>query len=280
MNSEMKLFIYEAFNRGDIDADTTKKLIGSIDETSILESQYLVAMNDIDIAESTFMESALSYAYGEVDQEIFEKSADSISKKIAAAWEKFKKWVKSLWEKLISKFKKQPKGIKIRVPKNALDLLKSAEKVTGRALNGVNNFLNNGYGKTEAEMNKAFKEIDNQPWWKDILNLTVGIAGVGVEVWAIGYTVKTTVELAPLMLLTPIVAIKASIDAIIRAVDKVKESSFAKAVSYQLHRILVFIQAIPQCFSNKPEVVEQVPEDEVEILPKEEKKTDKKESKK
>ena len=270
MNNELKLFIYEAFANGDIDIAVAKKLVGNTDETSILESQYLSAMNDIDIAESAFMESALQYASGDTTQAVFEKSAESIGKKIAAAWEKFKKWVKSLWEKIISKFKKQPKEKKIKVPKSALDLLKSAEKVTAKAVNGINNFLHNGRGKTESEMNERFKDIDDQPWWKDVLGLTASIATIGIDVWAIKFSAKMVVEAAPLMLLTAALAIKASIDKIISIVDRFKETAFAKKISYQLHRILVFIQAAPQCFSNKPEVVEQVPEDKVEILPKEE----------
>lgn len=270
MNSEMKLFIYEAYTNGDIDIATAKKLIGNIDDTAILESQYLSAMNDIDIAESAFMESALQYASGDTTQAVFEKSAESIGKKIAAAWEKFKKWVKSLWEKIISKFKKQPKEKKIKVPKSALDLLKSAEKVTAKAVNGINNFLHNGRGKTESEMNEIFKSVDDQPWWKDVLGLTASIATIGIDVWAISFATKVCVEVAPLALLAIILGIQKSINAIIGAVDKFKETRFAKTVSYKLHRILVFIQAAPQCFSNKPEVVEQVPEDKVEILPKEE----------
>lgn len=270
MNNELKLFIYEACANGDIDIDVAKKLVGNTDETSILESQYLSAMNDIDIAESAFMESALQYASGDTTQAVFEKSAESIGKKIAAAWEKFKKWVKSLWEKIISKFKKQPKEKKIKVPKSALDLLKSAEKVTAKAVNGINNFLHNGRGKTESEMNEIFKSVDDQPWWKDVLGLTASIATIGIDVWAISFATKVCVEVAPLALLAIILGIQKSINAIIGAVDKFKETRFAKTVSYKLHRILVFIQAAPQCFSNKPEVVEQVPEDKVEILPKEE----------
>jgi hypothetical protein len=266
MNNELKLFIYEACANGDIDIDVAKKLVGNTDETSILESQYLSAMNDIDIAESAFMESALQYASGDTTQAVFEKSAESIGKKIAAAWEKFKKWVKSLWEKIISKFKKHPKEKKIKVPKSALDLLKSAEKVTAKAVNGINNFLHNGYGKSEAEMNERLKDIDDQPWWKDVLNLTASIATIGFDAWAISYSAKVCIEMAPLALLAIILGIQKSINAIIGAVDKFKETRFAKTVSYKLHRILVFIQAAPQCFSNKPEVVEQVPEDKVEII--------------
>lgn len=262
MNSDMKLFIYEAYTNGDIDIDTAKKLIGNLDDTTILESQYLSAMNDIDLAESSFMESAISYAHGNTDQAFFEKKADDLGKKIAAAWEKFKKWVKSIWDKITSKFKAQPKDKKIKFPKQLLELLKKADKTTSRAYNGINNFLHNGYGKTKAEMDAYCKEIDNQEWWKSLIDLTKNLVGIGLDAWA----GKIMIEMAPFAISTLIFSIKSSIDGIIGVVDKVKETTFAKNVSNNLHRIILFIKTLPQWFSNKPEVIEQVPDDKVEII--------------
>ena len=42
--------------------------------------------------------------------------------------------------------------------------------------------------------------------------------------------------------------------------------SSSENISNNLHRIILFIKTLPQWFSNKPEVIEQVPDDKVEII--------------
>lgn len=103
MNSELKAFIYEAYNRGDIDGESVKDIIGDVDEADIVEAAYLAADAEITEAENIFIETAMNYAAGNVDIAVFENKAEGVGAKIKAAWEKFKKWVKSALDKLKKK---------------------------------------------------------------------------------------------------------------------------------------------------------------------------------
>lgn len=103
MNSELKAFIYEAYSRGDIDAESVKDIIGDVDDADIAEAAYLAADAEITEAENIFVETAMNYAAGNVDVAVFENKAESIGAKVKAAWEKFKKWVKSALDKLKKK---------------------------------------------------------------------------------------------------------------------------------------------------------------------------------
>lgn len=104
MNSELKAFIYEAYSRGDIDAESVKDIISDVDDCDITEAAYLAADAEITEAENIFIETAMNYAAGNVDVAVFENKAESIGAKVKAAWEKFKKWVKSALDKLKKKF--------------------------------------------------------------------------------------------------------------------------------------------------------------------------------
>ncbi len=103
MNSELKAFIYEAYNRGDIDIEGVENIIGDVDDCDITEAAYLAADAEITEAENIFIETAMNYAAGNVDVAVFEKKAEGIGAKVKAAWEKFKKWVKSALDKLKKK---------------------------------------------------------------------------------------------------------------------------------------------------------------------------------
>lgn len=103
MNSELKAFIYEAYNRGDIGIEGVENIIGDVDDCDINEAAYLAADAEITKAESIFIETAMDYAAGNVDVAVFEKKAEGIGDKVKAAWEKFKKWVKSALDKLKKK---------------------------------------------------------------------------------------------------------------------------------------------------------------------------------
>lgn len=103
MNSELKAFIYEAYNRGDIDIEGVENIIGDVDDCDIAEAAYLTADAEITKAENIFIETAMDYASGNVDVAVFEKKAEGIGAKVKAAWEKFKKWVKLALNKLKKK---------------------------------------------------------------------------------------------------------------------------------------------------------------------------------
>ena len=103
MNSELKAFIYESYNRGDINIEGVENIIGDVDDCDITEAVYLAADAEITEAENIFIETAMNYAAGNVDVAVFEKTAEGIGVKVKAAWEKFKKWVKSALDKLKKK---------------------------------------------------------------------------------------------------------------------------------------------------------------------------------
>ena len=103
MNSELKAFIYEAYNRGDINIEDVENIIGDIDDCDITEAAYLAADAEITEAENIFIETAMNYAAGNVDVAVFEKKAEGIGAKVKSAWEKFKKWVKLALDKLKKK---------------------------------------------------------------------------------------------------------------------------------------------------------------------------------
>ena len=106
MNSELKAFIYEAYNRGDINIEGVENIIGDIDDTDISEAAYFAADSEITEAENTFIEAAMEYAAGNVDVAVFEKKAEGISAKVKAAWEKFKKFIKDVINKIKGFFSK------------------------------------------------------------------------------------------------------------------------------------------------------------------------------
>lgn len=103
MNSELKAFIYEAYNRGDIGIEGVEDIIGDVDETDISEAAYVAADAEITEAENIFIETAMNYAAGNVDITVFENKAEGVGAKIKAAWEKFKKWIKLALDKLKKK---------------------------------------------------------------------------------------------------------------------------------------------------------------------------------
>ena len=91
MNSELKAFIYEAYNRGDINIEDVENIIGDVDDCDITEAAYLAADAEITEAENIFIETAMNYAAGNIDAAVFEKTAERIGAKVKAAWEKLKK---------------------------------------------------------------------------------------------------------------------------------------------------------------------------------------------
>ena len=103
MNNELKAFIYEAYNRGDIDMEGVENIIDDVDDCDIAEDAYLTADAEITKSENIFIETAMDYAAGNVDIAIFEKKAEGIGAKVKAAWEKFKKGVKLALNKLKKK---------------------------------------------------------------------------------------------------------------------------------------------------------------------------------
>lgn len=97
--SEMKRDIYESWKDGEITKDTAARLLISF-ESACIDHELDLAMEAVDNAESSFMESAMHYSSGESTQEVFEAEAKSFGDAVKKAWEAFKKWVKNIVEKI------------------------------------------------------------------------------------------------------------------------------------------------------------------------------------
>ena len=100
--NEMKLAIYESYSNGEITRDAASRLINSFENASI-DHELDLALEAVDNAESSFMESAMQYSTGEVAQEVFEAEAKSFGAAVKKAWEAFKKWVKDIVSKVTKK---------------------------------------------------------------------------------------------------------------------------------------------------------------------------------
>ena len=160
MNSELKAFIYEAYNRGDINIEGVKNIIGDIDDTDISEAAYFAADAEITEAEDTFIETAMEYAAGNVDVVVFEKKAEGISAKVKAAWEKFKKFIKDVINKIKGFFsKKKPSDNKIEITVNAKSW-NILQKIQNQLLK-IGNNINKGnqFVLSKDEMDKRVNKL-------------------------------------------------------------------------------------------------------------------------
>ena len=100
--NEMKLAIYESYSNGEITRDAASRLINSFENASI-DHELDLALEAVDNAESSFMESAMQYSSGEVAQEVFEAEAKSFGDAVKKAWAAFKKWVTDIVSKISKK---------------------------------------------------------------------------------------------------------------------------------------------------------------------------------
>lgn len=128
--NEMKLAIYESYSNGEITRDAASRLINSFENASI-DHELDLALEAVDNAESSFMESAIQYSSGEVAQEVFEAEAKSFGDAVKKAWAAFKKWVTDIISKIgkkisdiVAKFTgKEDQKAKVKTPFN-LDKMK------------------------------------------------------------------------------------------------------------------------------------------------------------
>lgn len=159
MNSELKAFIYEAYNRGDINIEGVENIIGDVDDTDISEAVYLAADEEITEAENTFIETAMEYAAGNVDVVVFEKKAEGISAKVKAAWEKFKKFIKDVINKIKGFFSKSKPDNKmeIQVNREAWNILQKIQDHLLKMGNKINK--GNPYKLSRDEMDKRINKL-------------------------------------------------------------------------------------------------------------------------
>lgn len=204
MNSELKAFIYEAYNRGDIDMEDVENIIDDVDDCDITEAAYLAADAEITEAENIFIETAMNYAAGNVDVAVFEKKAEGIGAKVKAAWEKFKKWVKNLFIKITSSFKgvNDGKGKTVQVDKKQWTWL---QKVDAAITKAYNKFTPIAAKMSNAEIDKNIgsRDVDIKDCFADLITLTTtaaipaaAIAGAGVVWYKVNVTAINTLILS------------------------------------------------------------------------------------
>lgn len=134
--NEMKLAIYESYSNGEMSKDAAARLINSFENASI-DHELDLALEAVDNAESSFMESAMQYSTGEVAQEVFEAEAKSFGETVKKAWTAFKKWVSEIVSKIGKKISditakftgKEDQKAKVQVPFNLEKMKKFIDDV-------------------------------------------------------------------------------------------------------------------------------------------------------
>ena len=163
--SEMKRDIYESWKNGEITKDTAARLLISFESASI-DHELDLAMEAVDSAETSFMESAVQYSNGNATQEVFEASAKSLGDKVKAAFQAFKKWVKDIIDKISKK------------------ILEMKAKLTGENQKTVVlkydlKKLNKTLDDTAAKLQK-YNPLDT--WWKQLIGLVAGYGLVAITI--------------------------------------------------------------------------------------------------
>ena len=258
---ELKSMIYEGASDGSISSEAALNLMNMIDSGS---SSYMEeAISEMDLAESTFIETAIDYANGDAACAYFEKKAETFGQKVSNALAKFKKWVAELWNKLLTKLGARKREEKVSVPKAAVDLLKTIDKSLVDVSAKVTQFFYPNQSPTNKDIKKAKRAIDDEAWYKNLLEIVVqcGLIGwttVSAAAQAVSIS-KGTVLIGIAVLLGIVDTIKNSINKIIDTLEKhyADQTNTGKLIR-TMHRILVWVEALPSVFSNKPVPVERV----------------------
>lgn len=163
--NEMKFAIYESYKNGEMSKDTASRLMTTFENASI-DHELDLAMEAVDSAEASFMESAVQYSNGDATQEVFEASAKSLGDKVKAAFQAFKKWVKDIIDKISKK------------------ILEMKAKLTGENQKTVVlkydlKKLNKTLDDTAAKLQK-YNPLDT--WWKQLIGLAAGYGLVAITI--------------------------------------------------------------------------------------------------
>ncbi len=123
----LKLSLYERCECGDISEAVCESMICNIDNK---RGEDIV--NEMRHVETEFIDSTMNVmeSAASIDTDIVVEAAKTFGDKVRALWEKFKKWVKGIIDKITGRSKKARKG-KIKVPKG---LMKALEQLK----NGLN----------------------------------------------------------------------------------------------------------------------------------------------
>lgn len=163
--NDMKFAIYESYKNGEMSKDAASRLMATFENASI-DHELDLAMEAVDSAETSFMESAIHYGNGDATQEVFEASAKSLGDKVKAAFQAFKKWVKDIIDKINKKILEMKAKLTGENPKTVIlkyDLKK----------------LNKTLDDTAAKLQK-YNPLDT--WWKQTIALAAGYGLVAVTI--------------------------------------------------------------------------------------------------
>lgn len=97
--NELKDAIHESLDNGSITESAATRLLDQFENADI-DYELDVALNEAAMAESSFMESAVSYSTADESYDHFVTEAKTFADKVKKAWEAFKKWVKEIIQKL------------------------------------------------------------------------------------------------------------------------------------------------------------------------------------
>ena len=161
----MKLTICESYKNGELSKDVASRLLSAF-ETASIDHELDLAMEAVDTAETSFMESAMQYSTGDASQEVFEASAKALGDKVKNAFQAFKKWVKEIIDKISKKILEMKAKLTGENPKTVIlkyDLKK----------------LNKTLDDTAAKLQK-YNPLDT--WWKQLIGLMAGYGVVAVTI--------------------------------------------------------------------------------------------------
>lgn len=97
--NELRYAIYEGFDNGSISESAADRLLTQFENADI-DYDLDMALNEATIAETSFMESAVSYSTADESYDHFVTEAKTFADKVKKAWETFKKWVKTIIQKI------------------------------------------------------------------------------------------------------------------------------------------------------------------------------------
>lgn len=256
---ELKSMIYEGASDGSISSEAALNLMNMIDSES---SSYMEeAISEMDLAESTFIETAIDYANGDAVCAYFEKKAESFGQKVSNALAKFKKWVAELWNKLLTKLGARKREEKVSLPKAAVDLLKNIDKSLVDISAKVTQFFYPNQSPSDKDIKKAKRAIDDEAWYKNLLDIVVQCGLIG---WTTVSATANAVRASKGMILVGIAVLVGIVDAIKKSINKIvftlekhsdDQTNMGKLIR-TLHRILVWVEALPSALSNKPVPIE------------------------
>ncbi len=211
--NEMKLAIYESYSNGEITRDAASRLINSFENAS-MDHELDLALEAVDNAESSFMESAMKYSTGDIAQEVFEAKATSLGDKVKKAWETFKKWVKDIINKIDAKIK----SVMSKLTGDKKKIYQNTKFSFKFDLKGIKDDIDTANKKLKSQ---SLIDTFHDPWWNGYYQRMMKRSAVGfVSAVGAGYYVYTGKDRDDL-----VDAIRAGLFTLSNTLDKLEASA-------------------------------------------------------